>query len=101
LLLNREDFTMQMVANMRMNMDTLDAELARLGCGFRECGIHGFIFAPQNSGGLKIEDGCLHFWDVGVNVYLSLESATQKLGSLPNNVGYEKVCNSLLEIEPE
>jgi hypothetical protein len=84
-----------------MTMETLSAELARLGCGYRECGMHGFIFAPRNSGGFKIEAECLHFWDLGVNVYLSLESARQKLDSLPDNVGYESIRSSLLDIEPE
>lgn len=84
-----------------MDMDALADELRRLGCGFRECGIHGLIFAPQNSGGLKIEDGLLHFWELGVNVYLNTESACRKLSSLPSNAGYEMLCSSLLELEPE
>jgi hypothetical protein len=92
---------MQMTIEAQMDMDALRTELTRLGCGFNECGIHGFIFAPQRSGGLKVEATSLHFWDLGVNVYLSLESALEKLGSLPDNAGYETICGSLLEIEPE
>ena len=92
---------MRMDVGMEVSMDALGAELARLGCGFRQCGIHGFIFAPQRSGGLKIEATSLHFWDLGVNVYLDLESALERLGSLPDNAGYETICGSLLEIEPE
>ncbi len=83
--------------NGKLDMDALRMELSRLGCGFRFCGAHGFIFAPQHSGGLNIENGALHLWDLGVNVYLNLESAHQKLSALPNNIGYEKVCRSLLE----
>ncbi len=90
-----------MYTAMHAPMDALSAELGRLGCGFRECGCHGFIFVPQNSGGLKIEDHCLHFWDLGVNAYLDLEAAFGRLASLPDNAGYEQIRVSLLEIEPE
>lgn len=82
----------------RIDMDSLGAELTRLGCGFRECGIHGFIFAPRNSGGLKIEEDALHFWDAGINVYLDLESAHKTLTALPDNAGQETLCGRLLEI---
>jgi len=87
-----------MSGNGGLNMDTLRLELNRLGCGVRFCGMHGYIFAPQNSGGLNIENGSLHFWDLGVNVYLSLDSAQEKLTSLPNNVGHEKICRTLLDV---
>lgn len=96
-----ERLATQATTHTRMDMDALAAELRRLGCGFRDCGIHGFIFAPQNSGGLRIEDDCLHFWDLGVNVYYKLETARERLAMLPDNTGYECVCSALLEIEPE
>jgi len=87
--------------NGHVDMDTLGAELTRLGCGFRECGVHGFIFAPKNSGGLKIEEDCLHFWDTGVNVYLNLESAHRTLTALPDNAGQDTLRGCLLNIDPE
>lgn len=79
----------------------LRTELTRLGCGFRDCGFHGLIFAPRNTGGFNFEHGLLHYWDLGVNVYLNWDRAHERLASLPNNAGQAKALGSLLEVEPE
>lgn len=90
---------MQTETHEQSDMDRLKAELARLGCGSQYCGVHGFVLAPQRSGGLNIENGLLHFWDLGVNAYLRWESAHQALASLPCNAGYEEVRQSLLQLD--
>jgi hypothetical protein len=82
-------------------VDALSSELARLGCGFRNCGFLGLIFVPRSTGGFNFERGLLHYWDLGVNVYLDWDRAYERLSSLPSNAGQEKVCVSLLEIESD
>ncbi len=81
-------------------LSALGSELARLGCGFRNCGFLGLIFAPRSTGGFNFEHGILHYWDVGVNIYLDWDSACEKLASLPHNAGQEKVRGALLELGP-
>jgi hypothetical protein len=82
-------------------LGALRTELTRLGCGFRNCGVHGLIFSPRNTGGFNIEHGLLHYWDLGINIYLDKVRALEALAALPNNIGQEKVCGSLLEIVTE
>jgi hypothetical protein len=76
----------------------LSSELMRLGCGFRNCGFLGLIFAPRSTGGFNFEHGLLHYWDLGINTYLNWDRVHERLASLPNNAGHEKVRSSLLEI---
>jgi hypothetical protein len=79
-------------------LGTLSAELARLGCGCRNCGFLGLIFVPRSTGGFNFENGLLHYWDLGVNVYIDWDRALETLSSLPTNAGQRAMSSSLLEL---
>ena len=82
-------------------LGTLGSELARLGCGCRNCGFLGLIFVPRSTGGFNLENGLLHYWDLGVNVYLDWDRTMETLSSLPTNAGQARVCRALLEIKAQ
>jgi len=79
--------------------DELNAELHRLECGHRWCGPHGFIFHPENTGGLNIEGDYLHFWGCCANVRVEAATALEILRSLPDGVGHKKMCDAFRELE--
>jgi hypothetical protein len=78
-----------------MNMQLLREELVRLGCDVRWCGCHGFIFVPEKSGGLKIEDGLLHYWNGDSHITLEPSVVHEKLSALPDAAGYKQFCDML------
>ncbi len=82
-----------------MTCDELDAELHRLNCGHKWCGPLGFIFYPENTGGLNIEDTRLHFWGCCANMYIDDITALDFLRSLPDGIGHKKMCDAFRELE--
>jgi len=86
------------VADRTEVLNTLREELARLGCGCRNCGFLGLIFVPRSTGGFNFDKGILHYWDLGINVYLDWEHAMGVLSELPANAGQECVSRTLLEM---
>ncbi|MCH7909840.1 MAG: hypothetical protein IIB38_09520 [Candidatus Hydrogenedentes bacterium] len=81
-----------------MEMKELRSELHRLGCNVRSCGIHGFVFEPQRSGGLNMENGKLHFWDYCVNAHFDVAVAMETLAELDDGIGYEGVVDALMKL---
>jgi hypothetical protein len=82
-----------------MTQEELNAELHRLGCGHRWCGPHGFIFQPENTGGVNIEGMNLHFWGCCANISVDIATAIRVLRSLPDGIGHKKMCNAFRELE--
>ncbi|MFA6245236.1 MAG: hypothetical protein WC655_30115 [Candidatus Hydrogenedentales bacterium] len=82
-----------------MTREELDAELHRLDCGHRWCGPLGFIFYPENKGGLNIEGTCLHFWGCCANVHVDGDTALKILRSMPDGIGHKKMCDAFRELE--
>jgi len=76
-------------------MQQLGVQLERLGCGYKRCGCHGFIFEPEGTGGMRIEGGQLHFWGCCANVDLDLNEAFAVLRRLPDGAGHKATCDSL------
>jgi len=82
-----------------MTQEELNAELHRLGCGHRWCGSHGFIFQPENTGGVNIEGMNLHFWGCCANIRMDIATANTIFRSLPDGIGHKKMCNAFRELE--
>lgn len=80
-----------------MTREELHSELHRLDCGHKWCGPHGFIFHPENKGGLNIEDMRLHFWGCCANTHLDIAKAFEILRALPDGAGHKRTCDSLRE----
>lgn len=85
-------------ANSAGTLGTLGAELSRLGCGCRNCGFLGLVFVPKSTGGFNLENGLLHYWDLGVNMYLDWDRTLETLRSLPTHAGQQAVSRALLEL---
>jgi hypothetical protein len=77
-----------------MDREELHSELHRLDCGHKWCGLHGYLFHPEKTGGVKIVGTRLQVWGCCVNIQMDLPEAAEVLRALPDGAGHKKLCDA-------